>query len=113
MIVVYIAHPLGSGPDREKNLANAAKWVAWAAEQGVAPIADWIVLASQWEETTGNRERGIAIDLELVKRCDEIWLCGGRVSPGMAQELHEATLHGAKVRDFTHLRWEVPEDQAA
>lgn len=46
---VYIAHPLGHGPDREKNLRNAARWVAWAGEMGMSPIAPWIILASIWD----------------------------------------------------------------
>jgi hypothetical protein len=109
VIVAYIAHPLGAGPDRERNRANAARWVAWIARtHNVAPIADWIVLSGEWEETAENRERGLAIDLELVERCDAIFLVGGRVSPGMQQELHHAVLHGLKVFDLTAMGYEAP-----
>lgn len=108
MKVVYIAHPLGAGPDREQNLANAARWVAWAALQGVAPIADWIILASQFEETPENRELGLEIDVELVERADEIWLVGGRVSEGMAIERARASRVGVRVVDLTHIGYEPP-----
>jgi hypothetical protein len=84
MRVVYIAHPLGAGPDRETNRAKASRWVAWAADQGVAPVADWVILSGQWTED--RRTEGLAIDCALIGRCDELWLVGGRISPGMQIE---------------------------
>lgn len=105
---VYIAHPLGAGPDREFNRARAARWVAWAGLQGVAPSATWIVLAGQWDESEENRTRGLAIDVTLVKRCDEVWLVGGRVSAGMKIEANAAIEAGIAVVDMTHLGEEPP-----
>jgi hypothetical protein len=100
---VYIAHPLGSGPERELNRQRAAKWVAWAARQGVAPVADWIILSGEWSETPENRERGLLIDCALVALCDEVWLVGGRVSTGMQIEADAARCAGRRVVDLTHL----------
>lgn len=109
MRVCYVAHPLGSGEDRARNLANAAKWCAWLAKTyGIAPVADWIVLAGQWDESPENRDRGLSIDVELVKRCDELIMVGGRISPGMAIEANAARMHGLLVTDLTHLGYEVP-----
>lgn len=105
MKVVYIAHPLNA-PTREgieANRANAAKWCAWAARQGVAPVADWIILTGQWEESAANRELGLRIDLALVARCDAVWLVGGRVSSGMQLEADEARRLGVPVVDLTYL----------
>ena len=93
--LVYVAAPLGDGADRPKNLERAAKWVAWAAEQGVAPVCTWIVLASQWDES--RRDEGLAIDCALIERCDEVWACGPRVSPGMNVELTHAKNHNIPV----------------
>jgi hypothetical protein len=101
--VVYIAHPLGAGPDREQNRRNAAQWVAWAARQGVAPVADWVILSGEFEETYENRALGLSIDLALIERCDELWLVGGRVSPGMAIERDHAIASGVQVVDHTSL----------
>jgi hypothetical protein len=114
--VVYIAHALGAGPDRESNRAKASRWVAWAAEtQGVAPVADWIILSGQWDEShrdfTGLRiylELPASIDVALVARCDEVWLCGGRVSPGMTVEGKEAKRLGKPVFDLSDLGSEPP-----
>lgn len=103
MKVVYLAHPLGAGPEREDNRRRAARWVAWATVHcGVAVVADWIVLSGELEETPGNRDLGLACDLALVARCDEVWLTGGRVSPGMAMEAAEARKLGKPVLDLTH-----------
>lgn len=103
MKVVYVAHALGSGPDREQNRANAAKWGAWVATQGHAPVADWIWLSGEFAETPAARARGLACDLALVARCDEVWLVGGRVTPGMREEAAEAERHGVTVVDMTGL----------
>lgn len=102
MRVVYIACPF-TAPTREEMNANrrrAAKWVVWAAvTRGVSPVCSWIILTAELEETPENRVLGLEIDKAQVKRCDEIWLCGGRVSSGMAIEASVAK----KVVDLTHL----------
>jgi hypothetical protein len=108
MKVVYVAHPLGSGPDREANRQKATRWVKWVAESGHAPIADWILLSGVWEETPETRVRGLAIDVALVARCDEVWLVGGRVSPGMSVEADAARRAGILVIDKTDLGPEPP-----
>jgi hypothetical protein len=86
--VVYIAHPLGDDPHkRQSNRASAAQWCAWAAEHcGVCPVAMWIVLSGIWYESTKYRNLGLALDKVLIARCDEVWLVGGTISPGMREE---------------------------
>lgn len=107
MKVVYIAHPLGAGDDRERNRANAAAWVAYlAAQHDIAPVADWIILSGHWSED--HRDRGLAIDIALIARCDELWLVGGRISPGMAVEAAHAREHGLPIVDLTHLGYAAP-----
>ncbi len=108
MRVVYLAHPLGDGTDRALNRANAARWVAWATlVHQVAVVADWITLSGELSEE--HRELGLRCDLALIERCDEIWLCGGRVSPGMAKELAHAQQLGKRVVDLTFMGFVAPE----
>lgn len=105
MKVVYIAHPLNA-PTREgieENRRNATAWVGWAADQGVAPVADWIILSGLWAESPEKRSRGLGIDCAIVMRCEEVWLVGGRVSPGMQTEADVARSVGIKVVDLTNL----------
>ena len=114
MKVIYLAAPLGHGPDREQNRANAARWVAWATRKHtVAVIADWIILSGELAETPANRALGLASDLVLVSRADELWLVGGRVSPGMAVEADMARRLGKPVIDLTHLGAVPPTERGA
>lgn len=109
MRAIYVAHPLGQGADREANRAHAARWVAWvAASQCCAPVADWIILSGEWSETAELRAAGIAIDKELIARCDEVWLVGGRISEGMRIEAEHAWSLGKHVSDLTSFGPEPP-----
>lgn len=111
MKVVYLAHPLGADADRQQNRANAARWVAWATlVHRVAVVADWITLSGQLSED--HRELGLQCDLALIDRCDEIWLVGGRISPGMAIERDHAAAHGKPVMDLTRLGYHAPSVEA-
>jgi hypothetical protein len=103
MKVVYVAHPLGAGSDREENRRSAAKWCAHIGELGYAPVADWIILSGEWDET--KRELGLEIDFALIHRCDELWMVGPRVSPGMKLESDHARRLGIPVFDYTGDRW--------
>lgn len=105
--VCYVAHPLGHGEDRERNRQNAMRWCAYLAEfQGVAPVADWIILSGVWSEDM--RESGLAIDAALIERCDELRLVGGRISPGMQLEADFARSLGIPVIDMTVFGYEPP-----
>ncbi len=99
--LVYIAHPLNAPTSEgiEQNRRNAAQWVAWAAEQGVAPVATWITLSGVWNES--RRAEGLEVDFAVVRRCDEVWLVGPRISEGMALEANRAREHGIPVVDLT------------
>jgi hypothetical protein len=107
--VVYIAHPLNdpSAIQRAENLTRATRWVVWASQQGVAPVADWILIAGT-EETPESRERGLRIDFALIERCEELWMVGGRISPGMMAEREHAFRSGLTIRDLTGLGPEPP-----
>jgi hypothetical protein len=106
--VVYIAAPLNAPTleGREQNRKRAARWVAWAARQGFAPVAIWIVLAGEWDETPENRTLGLD-DKALIERCDELWLCGPVVSGGMRIEAEHAKLHGIPVMAYPNHPWEI------
>lgn len=107
MIHAYCAHPLGPEPGRLDNAALAKTWFLWMAEQRVVPVASWIIIASVWPEA--RKEEGFAIDFEQISRCDELWLCGPRVSPGMLEEAKFAKKKkNIHVVDFTWLGLVTP-----
>lgn len=103
MRVVYVAHPLGEEVvQREANRQLAQQYVGAIAAGGCAPIADWITISRAWGDED-RRKEGLEIDVTLVERCDELWLCGPRVSPGMRVEAIRALEKGIVVRDMTEL----------
>ena len=88
----YIAHRLGSGPDRADNVKAAAHWVAWLTERYcIEPVCPWIVLASVWPETM--RDLGLAVDRAAVERTGLMIACGEKpgLSAGMQAEASWAT----------------------
>jgi hypothetical protein len=102
MRVVYVAHRLGAGPDREANRQAAAEWCGWIAKTfRVAISADWIVLSGVRDESM--RALGIATDLEMVSRADEVWQVGPVLSPGMRLEGEHADRLGKLVLNLTGL----------
>lgn len=115
---IYVAHPLGQGPEREHNRQRASFWAGYFAEHfRVIPLAPWIHLAEVWPETVVYRSRGLNLDLALL-RCFvtsshsvvgtasgitdaeigelsyrlPVWACGGKMSPGMQYEANQAAL---------------------
>jgi hypothetical protein len=87
MRLVYIAHPLSG--DWDANIADARLWVRAAIDCGYAPVAPYLMTEGILHEPE-DREVGLLIDEAYVERCDELWLCGEVVSPGMAREAARA-----------------------
>lgn len=103
--IAYIAHPL-SAPTIEQVTLNrfaAAQWAVWAMSKGYSPSCSWIVLTGLLVETPENRAAGLECDIALAITADELWLCGGRVSEGMAIERDAALAAGVIVMDYTSL----------
>ena len=94
MRVVYVAHRLSG--DWPGNTAAAREFVKHAAHHGVAPVAPYLTLDGLLVEPD-DRELGLEIDLVLLARCDEVWLCGPVISPGMLLELDAARARGIPV----------------
>lgn len=47
-----------------------------------------------------EREKGILLGLHMLKRCDELWCFGIKITSGMITELSEAKRNGTKIRWF-------------
>ena len=102
MKIVYIAHPYEG---KEENLVNAEKWVGYLISRfNIAPICAWITYC----RTNIDREIGLTMDKQVIRRCDELWMVGGRISTGMKIEKEFAELMGIPVTDLTHLGYEAP-----
>lgn len=86
MRLVYICSPLRG--DMEKNIERAHEYCAYAAECGMIPLAPHTIFTKYLDDQRPEqRERGLTMGLELLKRCDEIWVCGSTISQGMKGEI--------------------------
>ena len=95
--VVYIASPLSG--DVEENLDFARRACRYAISQGAVPFAPHLLYTQMLDDNSPQeRQAGIEMGCRMLERCDELWLCGERISPGMAAEKELAESLGLPVR---------------
>ena len=91
--LVYICSPLRG--DIQSNIKKANTYCAYAAEKGVIPLAPHTIFTQYLDDTKPQqRQKGLEMGMELLKRCDELWVCGDVLSNGMKQEIEYAKGHG-------------------
>lgn len=111
MRVAYVAHPISG--DVPGNLAKIRAWISRMQPQHpdlafIAPYVTWLECGDDDSDPV-SRNLGMDRDLEVLRRCDEIWLIGSQLSPGMWIECQEAKRHGIRVVDCIDFH----QDQAA
>lgn len=95
--LVYIASPYAG--DTEGNIRFAKAACRLAMEQGSIPVAAHLLYPQMLDDMIPEqRELGIRMGLGLLEACNELWLCGSRISSGMQRELETAGLLGIPVR---------------
>jgi hypothetical protein len=73
--IVYIASPMRG--DIEGNLKRAAAYCHAAAEAGVIPIAPHLYFSSYLDDRIPEeRATGMEMGLQILRRCDELWVFG-------------------------------------
>lgn len=93
MKLVYICSPLKG--NISGNIAKAIGYCAYAAQQGVIPLAPHTIFTQYLDDNIpAQREQGLLMGMELLKRADEIWICGDVISAGMRNEILYARSHG-------------------
>ena len=106
--LVYIASPYAG--DVEANVAFAKAACRYAMEQGCTPVAVHLLYPQMLDDAIpAEREAGIQMGLRVLKACDEMWLCGDRLSHGMRAELAAAEQMGVPVRRIADIPQEAPE----
>ncbi|WP_457945433.1 DUF7768 domain-containing protein [Caproiciproducens sp. LBM24188] len=97
MKLVYICSPLHG--DMEKNIEMANQYCASAARMDVVPLAPHTIFTKYLNDNVPQqRERALAMGLALLSRCDELWVCGNVISPGMRGEIEYAKTHGIPIK---------------
>lgn len=93
--VIYVASPLKG--DIEGNLKKATAYCSFVAKKGATPIAPHLFFASFLDDNKKEeRLRGMAMGIDLLKRCDELWVFG-EPSQGMRREIEIAQEEGIPV----------------
>lgn len=98
MPVVYVCSPLRG--DIKRNIENAKKYCRSVYEQGGIPIAPHLLFTQFLDdENEKERENAMKMDIELLHRCDEMWVFAENgISIGMAHEIEAAGREGMEVR---------------
>jgi hypothetical protein len=103
---VYIASPYRG--DVEINTMRAKRYSRFAARQSVVPICPHIYLTQFLDDNVPEeREAGLYLGIQMLKRCSEIWVFGSKLSEGMAKEIEFAKKNNIPIRYFDHSCKEV------
>lgn len=87
--LVYLASPYAG--DVEGNVAFAKAACRYATVSGCTPVAVHLMYPRFLDDRVQEeRELGTRMGLRVLAVCDEIWLCGERLSAGMQAEKAEA-----------------------
>lgn len=94
---MYICSPYASQGDRKQNVVNAIEYCRMAIMRGFIPIAPHVFYTQMLnDDIEAERAAGLAIGIELLKECEEIWVFGS-VKGGMIAEVQKANERGLKV----------------
>lgn len=96
--LVYICSPFSG--NEEWNSIKARKYSRFAVDIGVIPIAPHLLFPQFMDETT-ERELAMFMNMVLLRRCEELWVFGDRISEGMAAEILRAKQKRMTIRYFT------------
>lgn len=100
MKLVYICSPYAGDIESNTRFAKAA--CRYAAEHGFAPVAVHLLYPQILDDSIpAQREIGIRMGLRVLASCDELWICGSRISHGMSCEIAEAERLGIPIRRIT------------
>lgn len=89
MKFIYICSALRG--DIERNIRKANGYCRFAVKHSVVPIAPHTMFAGFLDDTIPEeREIGLAMGLELLKHCSEVWVFGEKISEGMRAEIKAA-----------------------
>lgn len=92
---VFICSPFRG--EMEGNARKAAAYSRMACEEGHLPIAPHLLFPQFLNEGIEEERRlGIAMGMELLALCDEVWVFG-EATEGMAAEIAHATAQGKKI----------------
>lgn len=97
MKLIYVASPYAG--DVEKNIAFAKRACRYVMEQGHAFFAPHLLYPQILDDTDPEeRKAGMKFGIRILEICDELWVCGDRISTGMEMEIELAKQLGIPIR---------------
>ena len=108
--LVYICSPLrpvspdvSAHPDELKaNIRLACDAYTFAAVRGFIPIAPHLYFPQYLDDNKPmERTLGMNMGLELLRKCEALWIVSHRISYGMSAEIKEAQKYSIQVKVFT------------
>ena len=100
--LVYICSPLRG--DVESNQEKCRRYCKFACDLGVVPFAPHIFYTQFLsDDVEKEREMGIHCGLEILRRCDEMWVFvteGYGITSGMKEEINAAKSNDINLKYF-------------
>lgn len=104
--LVYICSPYAGNIDY--NVSRAQGYCRFAVCKGFIPLAPHLHYPQFLDDSDRDqRELGFLFALALLRKCEEVWVFGSRISVGMVREICEAKHKNILVRYFTEKCEEV------
>lgn len=100
MKLIFVCSPYRGNV--EYNTSRAKGYCRFVQSKGYAPYAPHLHNTQFLDESIHEeREAGIMLGMQLLKRSDEMWLFGNRLTDGMEAELMKAQRMKIPVRYFS------------
>ena len=105
MKTVFIAHQVSG--DVKENIRSALRWARWALiEHHVVPVVPYAYFCMiLTDSVVVDRQLGTDCSMEMLRRCEEVWICGPRPSKNsdVWKEIDEADRMNKRVIDYSDL----------
>lgn len=94
---VYIVSPYAGDIDANKRFA--IRCCRYAIDRLRIPVASHLLFPQMLDDDSSDeRELGLLFGLALLSSCQEVWVFGNQISPGMEQEIREAKRLKKRIR---------------
>ena len=95
MSLVFIAYAFQNNPN---NIEKTKQYCLLAIKNKHVPFSPALHYPRFLNDfDIKERITGINCGLEILKRCDELWVCGDEVTSGVQQEIDLAKLYGIRM----------------
>ena len=92
---IYVCSPYSGNIEFHTRYAREASRTIF--DEGHIPIAPHLLFPQFMSEET-ERDKALQMGIEILKLCDELWIFGKVISPGMEKEINEAHKLNIRIR---------------